>query len=127
MRWHGGRWGDRNWSACGGRSSLVGLLDCLLVPLLQSLHLFLLLVASVDRFPYWSTNWTAYILAPVVVTENIPRTHAVWNQALLIFAFRDMLPQTLHTRAVRRDRTSPVLVLTLRSVPQQQQPLLLMA
>jgi len=106
---------------------LLLLLNSLLVPLLQRLHLLLFLMTPVDRFPHRTAHGTPHILAAVVVRQNVPGTHAVRNQALLILAFRYVLPQALHPRAVRRYRAPTVLVLTLGCVPQQQQSLLLVS
>ena len=65
-------------SACTGNNwSLLVLLDRLLMPLLESLHLLLLLVAAVNRFSNRPTNWTPNILTTMVVTQHIPRTNTM--------------------------------------------------
>ena len=63
--------------SCWWVSLILILLDCLLMTLLQCLHLLLLFVASVDSFSYGTTNWTTYILTSMIVTQNIPRTYTV--------------------------------------------------
>mmetsp|Transcript_29488 Transcript_29488/g.85820 ORF Transcript_29488/g.85820 Transcript_29488/m.85820 type:complete len:276 (-) Transcript_29488:522-1349(-) len=62
----------------------------------------------------------------MVVTQDIPRTNAMWHQTLLIFALRNVLPKPLHTGAVRGHWTSPILVGTLGGVAEQEKTLLLM-
>lgn len=101
------------------------LLLLLLLPLLLGLHLFLLLVTSVDRFSHGAANRTSHILTSVVVAEHIPGTHTVRNQALLVLALRYMLPKPFHSGTMRSDRTSAVFVLALGGVPQKQKALLL--
>ena len=101
------------------------LLHRLLMSLPQSLHLLLLFVTAMDGFANGTAHRTSHILAPVIVGEHIPGTDAVGDETLLIFAFRYVLPQPLHSGAVRSDRTPAVVVLTLGGVSQQQQPLLL--
>jgi hypothetical protein len=62
------------------------------MPLLQCLHLLLLLVTAVDRFSHRATYRTTNVLAPMVVTKDIPRANTVRHETLLIFAFGNMLP-----------------------------------
>ena len=95
------------------------LLNCLLVSLLQSLHLLLLLVASVNGFPHRTTDRATYILATMVMTEHVSRTHTVWDQTFLVLAFSNMLPESLHTGAVRSDGTTSIFVLTFRGMSEQ--------
>jgi len=103
------------------------LLHRLLVPLLQITHLLLLLVTPMNRFPHRPAHRTPRILTTMVMTQHIPRTHTMRNLALLILAFRDMLPQPLHPRTVWCHGTPPILVRTLGGVPQEQQALLLVS
>jgi hypothetical protein len=92
LRRHRSR-GDRDWTGRGDRAGWnLSLLDCLLMPLLQCLHLLLLLVTAVDRFPNGPTDRTTDVLAPVVVTQHIPRANTVRHQTFLIFAFGNVLP-----------------------------------
>ena len=92
------------------------LLDCLLVSLLQSLHLLLLLMTSMNGLPHGATYRATDVFASMVVAEHIPRTNTVWDQALLVFAFSNMLPQSLHPCTVRSNGASSIFVLTLRGM-----------
>jgi hypothetical protein len=94
---------------------------------LHGLHLLLLLVAAVDRFPHRTADWTPDVLTSVVMTQDVPGTDAVRHQAFLVFAFRNMFPQAFHTGAVRRHRTPTILMRTLGSVAEQEKALLLMS
>ena len=89
------------------------LLNGLLMPLLESLHLLLLLVATMDSFAYRATYWATDVLTSMVVAEDIPRTHTVWDQTLLILTFGNVLPQSLHTSTVRSYRTPSIIMLAL--------------
>ena len=94
----------------------LSLLDCLLMPLFQRLHLLLLLVTPMDRFSDGTTDGAPYVLASVIVAQNITRTYTVRDEAFLVLAFCDVLPQTLHAGAVRRHGALSVFMLTFRRV-----------
>ena len=103
-----------------------GLPSLILTADLHRLHLLLLFVAAVDRFPHRTADRAPDVLASMVVTQDIPRTDTMRHQALLIFALCNMLPQPLHAGAMRGHWTSPILVGTLGSVAEQEKTLLLM-
>jgi len=88
--------------------------------------MLLFFVAAVNRLAHWTTNGTTHILATMVVTEHVTAAHAVRHQTLLILAFGNVLPQSLHPGAVRRHGTPTVFVLALGGMAQQEKPLLLM-
>lgn len=54
------------------RRLLLILLQCLLMPLFERLHLLLFLMTSVNRLSYRATYRTANVLAAVIMAENIP-------------------------------------------------------
>jgi len=105
---------------------LLLLLERCLMSLLQSLHLFLLLVTSVDRLPNGSAHRTPDVLTAMIMTQNVAGADTVWNQAFLVLALCDMLPQTFHPSTMWRDRTLIVLMGTFGSVAEQEETLLLM-
>ena len=70
-----------------------------------------------DSLPDRSTNGTTDILAPMIVTQHIPRANAVWHETLLILALCNVLPEALHPRTVWCNGTTAILVLTFGSVP----------
>lgn len=105
---------------------MLRLLHSLLMPLLQGLHLLLLLVTSMDGLSNGTADGASYVFTAVVVTQDVTGTDAMGDEALLIFTFGDMLPQSLHTGTVRRDQTFTVFVMTLSCMPQQKKTLLLM-
>mmetsp|Transcript_1209 Transcript_1209/g.1902 ORF Transcript_1209/g.1902 Transcript_1209/m.1902 type:complete len:400 (-) Transcript_1209:758-1957(-) len=102
------------------------LLQCLLMPLFQSLHLLLFLMTAVNRLANRTTHRTTHILTTMVVTQHISRTNAVGDHTFLIFALRNMLPQPLHPSTVRCHWALIVLVRTLCRMTQQKKTLLLM-
>ena len=93
------------------------LLQCLLMPLFQCLHLLLLLVTAMNCFTDRTTHWTTHILTPMIMAQHIPRTDAMGDNALLILTLGNMLPQTLHPRAMRSDRALIILVRAFCSMP----------
>mmetsp|Transcript_23918 Transcript_23918/g.44965 ORF Transcript_23918/g.44965 Transcript_23918/m.44965 type:complete len:493 (+) Transcript_23918:1310-2788(+) len=97
----------------------------LLVALLQHVHLLRLLVGAVNGLADGHADGAAAILTAMVVGEHVAGGDAVRDEALLVLAFGDVLPQALHARAVRGDGTLSVLVWALRGVTQEQQALLL--
>ena len=107
--WDAGSWLDG--LGCH-RSLLLRLLDCLLVPLLQCLHLLLLFMTPMDRLPDRATDRTPYILTSVIVTQNVTRTDAVRDKTFLVLAFRDMLPEPFHACTVGCYRTLSIFMLT---------------
>jgi len=108
-------------------TTLLVLLNRLLMTLLERLHLLLLLMTSMDRFSNWTTDRTAYVLTTMVMTQHVSRTDTMRYKTLLILTFGNVLPQSLHSGTVWSDGTPTILVLTFSSMTQQQETLLLMS
>ena len=107
--WDTGSWLDR--LGCH-RSLLLRLLDCLLVPLLQCLHLLLLFMTPMDRLADRAAYRTPYVLTSVIVTENVTRTNAVRDETFLVLTFCDMLPKPFHACTVGCYGTLSIFMLT---------------
>ena len=92
----------------------------MLVARLERVHMLLLLMTTVDRFTYGSTYGTAHVLTTMIVAEHVPRAYTVRNQALLVLALGNMLPETLHSSTVRGHWTLSVFVLALGGMSQEK-------
>lgn len=101
------------------------LLHGLLMPLLQNLHLLLLLVTPVNRLTNRSTHGTTNVLTAMVMAQHVPRTDAMGDDAFLILTLGNVLPQTFHSSTMRSYGTLIILVGTFGCMPQQEKTLLL--
>lgn len=99
------------------RARYTRLLNGLLVPLLEGLHMLLFLVASMNRFAYRTTNGATDVLATMVMTQHIAAADTVRHQTFLIFAFGNVLPQPLHASTVGSYGTTIIFVLAFCSMP----------
>jgi len=62
------------------------------------------------------------------MAQHVPTAHAVRHQTFLVLAFRDMLPESLHPRAVGGYRAALIaLVGAFRRVSEEEEALLLVA
>mmetsp|Transcript_5457 Transcript_5457/g.10882 ORF Transcript_5457/g.10882 Transcript_5457/m.10882 type:complete len:221 (+) Transcript_5457:1278-1940(+) len=116
-RWH--RPDSRGGRRCV-RSDLrhLSLLPGLLIALLQCLHLLLLLMTSMNRFPDWAANRASHILTPMVMAQDVTRADAMRNQTFLILTLGNVLPQTLHSGAMGCHWAPTIFMLTLGRVTQ---------
>ena len=95
------------------------LLHCLPMTLLQSLHLLLFFMTTMNSLTDRATYRTTYILATMVVTEHIPRTDTMRNHTFLIFTFRNMFPQPLHSSTMWCHGALIILMRALSRMSQQ--------
>ena len=69
--------------------------------------------ATLKNLPHRTANLTSRIIAPTIVTENIPTAHAVFHLAILILAIGDVFPQDFHFSTVWSGGTATRLCITL--------------
>jgi hypothetical protein len=91
-----------------------------LLPLLDGLHLLLLLVTAVNGFANWTANGAPDIFTSMVVAQNVTRTYTVRDEAFLIFTLGNVFPKPLHSSTMRCNGAMTIFVLTFGSVSKQK-------